>query len=68
MLRLGNVYTNGASYFNPLLLKDAWALAWNEKPHILDVQMDGLVENYIAYTEYGVCEWFDASGVALVTT
>ena len=50
---------------NPLLLKDAWALAWNEKPHLLDVQTDGLTEVFIAYAEYGVCEWFDSSGVSL---
>ena len=64
----GNVFTNGASFFNPLLLKDAWVLGWNEKPHFLDVQWDGLSENYIAYEEFGVAEYFDSSGVALVTT
>lgn len=64
----GNVLNSAGSYYNPLLLKDAWALAWNEKPHILDVQMDGLQEHYIGYEEFGVAEWFDASGVALVTT
>jgi hypothetical protein len=64
----GNVFTNGASFFNPLLLKDAWVIGWNEKPHFLDVQWDGLTENYIAYEEFGVAEYFDSSGVALVTT
>ena len=64
----GLVLNSLGSYYNPLLLKDAWALAWNEKPHILDVQVDGLSENFIAYTELGVCEWFDTSGVALITT
>lgn len=64
----GNVLFSAGSYYNPLLLKDAWALAWNEKPHIMDVQFDGLSENYIAVTEFGVCEWFDTSGVALITT
>lgn len=64
----GSVYSSGGSYYNPLLLKDAWALCWNEKPHILDVQQDGLTENFIAYTEFGVTEWFDSSGVALITT
>jgi len=53
---------------NPLLLKDAWAIAWNEKPHLLDVQVDGLVDFYIGYAEVGFCEWFDSSGVALITT
>jgi len=64
----GLITPNLGSYYNPLLLKDAWALAWNEKPHILDVQMDGIVENWICYTEYGVCEWFDSSGVVGITT
>lgn len=64
----GNVLFSAGSYYNPLLLKDAWALAYNEKPHLLDVQFDGLSENFIAVTEFGVCEWFDTSGVALITT
>jgi hypothetical protein len=64
----GNVLFSGGSYYNPLLLKDAWALCWNEKPHILDVQIDGLTENFIGYAEFGAAEWFDSSGVALVTT
>ena len=64
----GKIVLNLGNYYNPLLLKDAWALFWNEKPHILDMQMDGIVENWIAYAEYAVCEWFDSSGVALVTT
>ena len=64
----GSIILNGGSYYNPLLLKDGWALAWNEKPHILDVQIDGLTENFIAYCEFGAAEWFDSSVVALVTT
>jgi len=64
----GNVLNSAGSYYNPLLLKDAWALAWNEKPHILDIQYDGLSENYIAYSEFGAAEWFDSSGIALITT
>lgn len=64
----GNVLNSAGSIYNPLLLKDAWVMGWNEKPHILDVQYDGLSENFIAYEEFGVAEWFDASGVALITT
>jgi len=64
----GSVTNSGGSYYNPLLLKDAWALAWNERPHILDVQVDGLTENFIGYAEFGWAEWFDASGIALITT
>jgi hypothetical protein len=61
----GNVKDSAGTIYNPLLLKDAWALAWNEKPHILDTQFDGLSENFIVVTEYGVCEWFDSSIVSL---
>ena len=64
----GNVLNSGGSYYNPLLLKDAWALGWNEKPHILDEQVDGLGFALISYAEFGVCEYFDSSGVALITT
>ena len=64
----GLVNLTGGSYYNPLLLKDAWALAWNEKPHILDVQLEGLTENFIAYTSFAACEWFDSSGVVGITT
>jgi len=64
----GNVQNSGGSYFNPLLLKDAWALAWNEKPHILDEQVDGLGVALVSYAEFGVAEWFDSSGVALIVT
>jgi hypothetical protein len=63
-----SVLSSAGSYYNPLLLKDGWALAWNEKPHILDEQPDGLVINLIGYAECGWAEWFDTSGVALVTT
>jgi hypothetical protein len=63
-----SVLLSAGSYYNPLLLKDAWALAHNEKPHILDSQFDGLSENFIGYTEVGWAEWFDSSGVALITT
>ena len=64
----GNVLSSLGSYYNPLLLKDAWAYVVNEAPHILDVQIDGLTENFIGYAEFGWAEWFDASGVALITT
>jgi hypothetical protein len=63
----GLIVPNLGNFYNPLLLKDAWALAWNEKPHMLDVQIDGLVETWINYSEYGVCEWFDSSGVVGIT-
>lgn len=64
----GNVLFSAGTYYNPLLLKDGWALAFNEKPHVLDVQFDGITENYIALAEFGVCEWFDSSVVSLNVT
>lgn len=64
----GSVLNSAGSYYHPLLLKDAWAMAWNEKPHVLDTQFDGLSESYIGYCEVGFAEWFDSSGVALITT
>ena len=64
----GSVLNSAGSYYNPLLLKDAWAMAWNEKPHILDEQPDGLVINLIGYAEVGFAKWFDSSGVVLITT
>ena len=61
----GLVYDNAGVTYNPLLLKDGWALAFNEEPHILDVQFDGITENFIAVEEHGVCEWFDSSVVSM---
>ena len=64
----GNVYESAGVSYNPLILKDAFALAWNEKPHVMDTQFDGITENFIFVTDFGVCEWFDSSGVSLNTT
>lgn len=49
----------------PLMINDAWALGWNQKPKMLESQMDGLVMRFICYTEFGCAEWFDSSIVAL---
>jgi len=64
----GNVYSNAGSAYNPLLLKDAWAIGYNRTPSALPEQQDGIVTRLIFRAEYGVCEWFDSSGVALITT
>ena len=64
----GNVYATGGSAYNPLLLKDAWALGYNRTPSAMSEQQDGIVTRFIFRAEYGVCEWFDSSGVAFVTT
>jgi len=65
----GLVYNTGAggTATQPLFIKDAWALGYNEKPHLLDPQTDGLVSRFLGYLEAGVSEWFDSSGVGLVT-
>ena len=64
----GLVFVSAGTAYMPLILKDAFALAFNEKPNIMDVQFDGLTENFIAVTGYGTCEWFDSSGVSLNVT
>lgn len=60
--------SGGTTAYCPLILPDAFALAFNEQPHILDVQRDGLLDRYVVYTEYGASEWFDTSGVVFVCT
>lgn len=68
--RSGLVYlSGGVTYCNPLILEDAFALAWNIKPRMKDAQMqDGILERFIAQTEYAALEWFDSSGVSLNIT
>lgn len=56
--------TAGVKY-NPLFIQDAWALGWNQKPKMLEPQMDGLVMRFLCYTEFGVAEWFDSSIVSV---
>lgn len=64
----GNVLSSGGSYYNALILPDAWAVGYNIKPSALPEQNDGPVTRLFFRAEYGVCEWFDSSGVKLVTT
>lgn len=64
----GNVYSSAGSAYNPLLLKDAWAIGYNRTPSALPEQQDGIITRLIFRAEYGVCEWFDSSGVTLITT
>lgn len=64
----GLVFASAGTAYQPLIIKDAFALAFNEKPHILDVQFDGLSENFIGYEEFGTSVWFDSSGVSLNVT
>lgn len=62
----GNI--TGPSYNNALILPDAFAIGYNIKPSFLPEQQDGIVTRFICRAEYAVCEWFDSSGVKLVTT
>ena len=64
----GLVDLSAGTYYNPLFIQDAWALGWNQKPKMLEVQHDGLLTRFVAYVEFGVAEWFDSSIVSLNTT
>lgn len=61
----GNVLQNLGHTYCPLILKDAWAIGYNRTPSALPEQQDGIVTRLIYRAEYGVCEWFDSSGVVL---
>ena len=61
----GLVKNSGGVKYNPLFIKDAWCLGWNQKPKMLESQMDGLVMRFLCYTEFGVAEWFDSSIVSV---
>lgn len=64
----GLVYSAAGSYYNALILKDAWAIGHNIMGGFLPEQQDGIVTRLIYRSEYGVAEWFDSDGVALITT
>lgn len=61
----GLVKNSGGVKYNPLFIQDAWCLGWNQKPKMLESQMDGLVMRFLCYTEFGVAEWFDSSIVSV---
>jgi hypothetical protein len=65
----GLVYTvGGVTAYCPLILKDAWFLAYNETPHPLADQVDGLTDAFIVVAEYATFEEFDSSGVVFALT
>jgi len=64
----GSLEAAAGLHNNALILPDAFALGYNIKPSALADQQDGLVTRLIFRTEFGVCEWFDSSGVKLPTT
>lgn len=61
----GLVKNSGGVKYNPLFIQDAWCLGWNQKPKMLESQMDGLVMRFLCYTEFGVATWFDSSIVSV---
>ena len=62
----GNI--TGPSYNNALILPDAFAIGYNIKPSFLPEQQDGIATRFLCRAEYAVVEWYDSSGVKLVTT
>lgn len=64
----GLVYQSAGSTYNVLMLPDAWALAHNIKPTLEDPQRFDLTWKFFAKCEWGAAEWFDSSGVALITS
>lgn len=64
----GLVYQNAGTTYNLLILPDAFALGHNIEPTMDEPQRFLLQWRFIAKCEYGVTEWFDTSGVALLTT
>lgn len=55
----GNVYQAGGITHNVAYLKDAFVLAYNEEPLVLDPQPFELVKRIIATTEFGVAIQYD---------
>lgn len=58
----------GTTAYCPLIIKDAWFVAFNETPHPLSDQVDGLTDNFIIVAEYATNELFDSSGVVFALT
>lgn len=64
----GLVYTSGTTAYCPLILNDAWFIAYNETAHALPDQLDGLTDWFIMVAEYATNELFDSSGLAFALT
>lgn len=58
----------GTTAYCPLIIKDAWFIAFNETPHPLTDQVDGLTDSFIIVGEYATNEQFDSSGVVYALT
>lgn len=58
----------GTTAYCPLIIKDAWFIAFNETPHPLADQVDGLTDSFIIVAEYATNELFDSSGVVFALT
>lgn len=64
----GLVYVAGGVAFQPMLLKDAWAIGHNQPAMIMAPEVDGVSTTVVAVEEYGVAEWFDSSVIVLSNT
>ena len=63
----GNVYQAGGVTHNPCFLEDAFVLAYNEEPIVLEPQPFELVKRIIATTEFGTAIQFDNFAVDVQT-
>lgn len=63
----GLVYKPGGTAYNALILPDAFAIAYNIKPHAREPEVDGVSTTVIVEAEYAIAEWFDSSGVKIPT-
>lgn len=68
MRESGLVYNPAGTAYQPLLLKDAWAIAHNIPAEMLEPERDGLALTVLIQTEYGYAEWFDSSIICLSNT
>lgn len=59
----GNVQADtGSAYVNPIFVKSAMAISWNERPNVMEQQFE-LQKRIIAYSNYGVgLIWEDRVG------
>lgn len=61
----GNLATSASAICNPMFVKSAFAISWNERPTVMEQEFE-LQNRIIAYANYGVAtKWDDRAGVIL---
>lgn len=61
----GNLATSAGAICNPMFVKSAFAISWNERPTVMEQEFE-LQNRIIAYANYGVAtKWEDRAGVLL---